>query len=61
MAGKNKKAKKSMAIPVSSSKSVDIKKASNGYVVSTWGRDGEKCLIAKTKKDAEKAAMKLLK
>lgn len=40
--------------------SVDIKKANNGFVVSTWGDSGEKVYIAKTKKEADKYANKLL-
>lgn len=41
--------------------SVDIKKADNGFVVSTYCDGGEKVYIAKTKKEADKYAQKLLK
>ena len=46
------------------SKSVTIKKAINGVVVSSWddsGDGGEKVYIAKNKKEADKYVSKLLK
>lgn len=42
-------------------KSVDIKKANNGFVVSQWSDKGEKIFIAKTQKEAQAVAGKLLK
>ncbi len=42
-------------------KSVDIRKASNGFVVSQWGPNGSKCYVAKTEIEAQKIAQKLLK
>ena len=40
--------------------SVDIKKANNGYVVSSWDSDKQKTYIAKSKKEATKYASKIL-
>jgi len=58
-----KKKKKSdiAEVPARRSVSVDIKKANNGYVVSTWDLDKQKTYIAKSKKDAMKFANKILK
>ena len=42
-------------------KSVDIKRANNGYVVSQWSNKGDKTYIAKTQKEAQTRAAKLLK
>lgn len=42
-------------------RSVDIKKASNGFVVSSYQDDAEKLYIAKTQKEANVYANKLLK
>jgi hypothetical protein len=55
-------AKKNMiAIPkYNERKSVDIKKANNGYIVSSWGDKGEKCFITKDKTEAKGLANKLL-
>jgi len=57
-----KKKKKSKDIPVSTVKSVsvDIKKANNGFVVSSWDLDKQKTYIAKSKKEALKYASKIL-
>jgi len=41
-------------------KSVDIKKASNGFVVSSWSNDKEELYIAKDKSEADKYVSKLL-
>ena len=50
------------AIPVRNrSVSVDVKKADNGYVVSTWDLDKQKTYIAKSKKEAMRYASKILK
>lgn len=54
------KVKKVVAIPESSRKSVNITKASNGYVVSSYTDKGEKTMIAKNKTEAKKHADKLL-
>ena len=63
MAKKKKKSNtEGPAIPVRNrSVSVDVKKANNGYVVSTWDLDKQKTYIAKTKKEALKYASKILK
>lgn len=43
-------------------KSVELKKASNGFVISSYHLDkGEELYIAKNKKEAQKHASKLLK
>lgn len=58
------KKKKKSSVPevsISNRKSVDIKKADNGYVVSTWDLNKEKIYIAKSKKEAMKYASKILK
>lgn len=47
-------------MPESSRKSVNITKANNGYVVSSYTGKGEKTFIAKTKTEAKKHADKLL-
>ena len=41
-------------------KSVDVKKAQNGYVVSSWSDKGEQCMIAKSKIEAHNMAKKML-
>ncbi len=49
------------SIPVrNKSVSVDIKKANNGFVVSSWDLDKQKTYIAKSKKEALKYASKIL-
>ncbi len=67
---KSKKAKvnkargDTFAIPAPSlpRKSVELKKASNGFVVSSYHPDkGEELYIAKNRKEAQKRATKLLK
>ena len=59
-------AKKSKSGAVSSSsraKNVTLRKANNGFVISSYDdkNGGEKIFIAKTKKEADKYATKLLK
>ena len=49
-----------VAMPANSRKHVDVKKANNGYVVSSYSDKGEKTFIAKTKAEAKKHADKLL-
>ncbi len=59
---KTRKSKSVKSLP--RSKSVTIKKAINGVVVSSWddsGDGGEKVYIAKNKKEADKYVSKLLK
>ena len=59
--GAKSKSKKSVDAPVASQrKSVDIQKANNGYVVSQWTDKGQKTFIAKTTKEAQAFATKLL-
>ena len=58
---KKKKTSKVAEVPVSNrSVSVDIKKANNGFVVSSWDSDKQKTYIAKSKKEALKYASKIL-
>ena len=57
---KKKKVAKVTAMPVSDGNSVNIRKAGNGYVVSSYTNKGEKTLIAKTKKEATGHVDKLL-
>jgi len=55
------KSKNNRPIPVDSDrKSVNMRKVSNGYVVSTYGERGEKTVIAKTRAEAKDAANKML-
>ena len=56
---RRKKTTNAMSMPTKS-KSVDIKRVSNGYVVSTWTDKGEKAKIAKTKAEAKEIAVKML-
>ncbi len=58
--GKVVKNKPVSAMPANSRKHVDVKKANNGYVVSSYSDKGEKTFIAKTKAEAKKHADKLL-
>lgn len=44
----------------SSRKNVNITKASNGYIISSYDDKGEKTVIASTKADAKKQANKML-
>jgi len=61
MAKKKKVLSESPESPVRNrSVSVDIKKANNGYVVSSWDLDKQKTYIAKSKKEAMKYAGKIL-
>ena len=61
MAKKAKKKKVLMESPVrNKSVSVDIKKANNGFVVSSWDLDKQKTYIAKSKKEALNYASKIL-
>lgn len=46
--------------PSSPRASVDIKKASNGYVVSSYGPKGEMVMIAKDKKEMKQCAEMML-
>lgn len=55
-----KNAAKNTAMPMNEHKSVSIKKADNGYVVSSYTDNGEKTLIAKNRKEAKGHADKLL-
>ena len=55
-----KKKNTTVAMPMNEHKSVSIKKANNGFVVSSYTDKGEKTLIAKTKKEAKQHADKLL-
>ena len=57
---KKKATRKSQPASFSTRKSVDIKKANNGFVVSSFDDKGEKVFIAKTKKEAKQQANKLL-
>lgn len=59
---KRKVSKSKALVPVteSSRKSVNITKANNGFVVSSYTDKGEITIIAKTKKEAKKASDKLL-
>lgn len=57
---KKKKISKVTETQTRRSVSVDIKKANNGYVVSSWDLDKQKTYIAKTKKDALKYASNIL-
>jgi len=61
MATKKKaKTKKTPQVAPSSSRSVDMKKANNGFLVSTWSDGKEILYIATTKKEAVEYANKLL-
>lgn len=60
MPKKKKTLSESPVNPVRKSVSVDIKKANNGYVVSTWDLEKQKTYIDKTKKEALKFASKIL-
>jgi hypothetical protein len=55
----NKAAKTSLS--AGSRKHVDIKKANNGFVVSSYSDKGEQVFVAKNKTEAKKHANKLLK
>lgn len=59
-----KKPKKKVTLKSSPSaltrRSVDVKKANNGFVVSSWREDKEIIYIAKTKKEALSYANKIL-
>jgi len=57
---KSKKNTEVAAVP-SISKSVRIEKISNGFVVSTFTDKGERAKFGKTKKEAEKIALKMLR
>ncbi|KKL11995.1 hypothetical protein LCGC14_2540230 [marine sediment metagenome] len=56
-----KSSKVETAVPTTLSKSVRIEKISNGFVISTFTDKGEKAAFGKTRKDAEKIALKMLK
>jgi hypothetical protein len=51
--------KKTNKVPFSPSKSVEIKRIQNGYIVSTWGLKGQKEKYAKTQKEAKEIAGKM--
>ena len=57
---KKKKKSNIAEAPARRSVSVDIKKANNGFVVSSWDLDKQKTYIAKSKKEAMKYASKIL-
>ena len=57
---KKKKTSKVAESPIRRSVSVDIKKANNGFVVSSWDMDKQKTYIAKSKQEALKYASKIL-
>ena len=57
---KKKKVAAAVVMPMNEHKSVNIKKANNGFVVSSYTDKGEKTFIAKTKKEAKGHADKLL-
>lgn len=59
MARKKTKAKISPTLPTRE-KSVAIKRAVNGLVVSTWVKGEERLFIAKTRKEAKQIANKIL-
>lgn len=52
---------KDMLTSPSDFKEVSVKKANNGYIVSSFTSDKPKTFIAKNKTDAKKIASKLLK
>ena len=61
MAAKRKKAKVTAVTPeYTRSVNVDLDRAKNGYIVSTWDKTGAIKYIAKTKKEAMAYANKLL-
>jgi len=60
MAAKRKKAKETAVSPVRQSVNVDLDRAKNGYIVSTWTDKGSLKYIAKTKKEAMAYANRLL-
>ena len=59
---KKKRAKATTAAPanMTTSKSIEVKKISNGYIVSTWTPKGQKEKFAKTKKEAKVIAGRML-
>jgi len=58
---KNKKIRAPKPVKQSSHRSVNIRQAENGFVVSTYSDNGgEKTMIAKTKSEAKKQANKML-
>lgn len=60
--GSKKKTKAAIAAPTSmtTSKTVEVKKISNGYIVSTWTPQGQKERFARTKKEAKIVAGRML-
>jgi len=62
MAKGRKKKTGTAAEPVSmtTSKTVEVKKISNGYIVSTWTPKGQKERFARTKKEAKIVAGRML-
>jgi len=59
---KTKTAKATGVVPtdMSASKSVEVKRISNGYIVSTWTAKGQKEKFASTKKEAKIIAGQML-
>jgi hypothetical protein len=55
-----KKTSKAREVPVTVSKSVEVKKISNGYIVSTWTDKGQKEKFVKTKKEVKIVAGRML-
>jgi len=45
---------------MTTSKTVEVKKISNGYIVSTWTPKGQKERFARTKKEAKIVAGRML-
>ena len=61
MAKKTTKSKtKTVAPAMATSKSIDVEKISNGYIVSTWTEKGKKATYAKTKKEVKNIVPKML-
>ena len=58
---KKKKTKSESPSRINTRKSVTLQRANNGYVVSSWKEDKEIIFIAKTKKEAQNYANKILK
>jgi|TARA_R110000823_G_scaffold25694_1_gene75581 3-phenylpropionate/cinnamic acid dioxygenase small subunit len=57
---KSKKSIANVSLMRSDHKSVDIRKANNGYVVSSYNEKGSQTYIAKTKSEAKKYSDKML-
>ena len=57
---RKKKSSSVGSIPTPQRKNVDLKKAKNGYVVSSWDGTGEQVYIAKTKDEALKYVSEIM-